>query len=493
METSYFFLQFLSSTSLLLTVIFLLLISYVSSSSFSTRGDSKGPPGPRGLPLLGNMLQMDFRQPYKTLIEFSKQYGSVYSIRLAHQKVVVLSGYKTVKNALVKYAEEFGDRHQALLMHESNQGHGIIWSNGDTWRDMRRFALKNLRDFGMGKTIFEDKIIEECDHLIKEFKKSEGKPYHVNDPLIFTTSNVISSLVYGKRFEYDDTKFVSLIHCTSRRTEIMLSRSAQIFNVLPWIGRFIPNRKEFREIGDVSVKHNIEMFRRLKETLNPEMCRGFVDAFLVQKEKHEESGITNSNFTDENLMKSVINMFAAGSESTSATLAWGLMLMAKYPEIQHQVREELSRVVGNRQVRINDRMNLPLTNAVIHEIQRVASIAPMGLPHQVNKDFTFQGHFIEKGTVVHALLRTVLHDENEWEKPESFHPAHFLDKDGQFVMRDAFLPFSAGRRACIGETLVKMELFIILSSLLQKFHFSPPPEVQMENPYNLQLMCEPLF
>ncbi|XP_010790273.1 cytochrome P450 2K1-like isoform X2 [Notothenia coriiceps] len=104
----------------------------------------------------------------------------------------------------------------------------------------------------------------------------------------------------------------------------------------------------------------------------------------------------------------------------------------------------------------------------------------MSLPHKTSQDVTLQGHFIKKGTTVIPLLTSVLYDESEWENPHSFYPAHFLDKDGQFVKRDAFMPFSAGLRACPGESLAKMELFFFFTSLLQYFRFTPAPGVSAD-------------
>uniref|UniRef100_H3C0I2 Uncharacterized protein n=1 Tax=Tetraodon nigroviridis TaxID=99883 RepID=H3C0I2_TETNG len=151
--------------------------------------------------------------------------------------------------------------------------------------------------------------------------------------------------------------------------------------------------------------------------------------------------------------------------------------MAKYPQIQDQVQEELSKVVGNRRVRVEDRKNLPFVDAVVHEVQRVGNIVPMAVPHKMARDVEFRGYFIKKGTTVFPLLSSVLYDENEWETPHTFNPSHFLDKDGNFVRRDAFLPFSAGRRTCLGEGLAKMEVFLFFTSLLQRFRFTPPPGV----------------
>ncbi|XP_026095712.1 cytochrome P450 2K6-like [Carassius auratus] len=86
-----------------------------------------------------------------------------------------------------------------------------------------------------------------------------------------------------------------------------------------------------------------------------------------------------------------------------------------------------------------------------------------------------------KGTCVLQLLTSVLRDETEWETPDSFNPGHFLDENGQLRKRDAFIPFSAGRRACLGESLARMELFLFFTSLLQRFRFTPHPGVSEDD------------
>ncbi|XP_019114704.1 cytochrome P450 2K1 isoform X1 [Larimichthys crocea] len=477
------FLQSPSYVSVLGALVVLVLVYIVSSSSFSSQGDrkEKEPPGPRPLPLLGNLLHMDLKRPYNTLMEFSKKYGSVFTIYLGPKKVVVLAGYKTVKEALVNYADEFGDRSEIRILHDCSQGKGVIWSNGDSWKEMRRFALTNLRDFGMGKKACEDKIIEECEHLTEVFMKFKGEAFDTTKPINYAVSNIICSMVYGSRFEYDDPEFTSLVDRTNRNIQLLATPSIQMYNLFPWLFKWVAHRKEFNSFFAANRKQNLALFSHLKETLNPQMCRGFVDAFLVCKQNLEKSGVTNSHFHSENLLMTVIQLFAAGTDTTSSTLRWGLLLMTKYPKIQDQVQEEVNRVIGGRQVQVEDRKNLPFTDAVIHETQRLANIVPMAVPHRTSQDVTFQGHFIKKGTTVYPLLTSVLYDETEWKSPRTFNPAHFLDKDGKFVKRDAFMPFSAGRRICLGEGLAKMELFIFFTTLLQHFRFSPPPGVSEDD------------
>uniref|UniRef100_A0A8C6L447 Cytochrome P450 2K1-like n=1 Tax=Nothobranchius furzeri TaxID=105023 RepID=A0A8C6L447_NOTFU len=469
------------SVSLLVVLVVLLLTYLLTSPSFIVTKHRKEPPGPTPLPILGNLLQVDLKRPYHTLLEFSKKYGSVFTVYLGLKKVVVLAGYKTVKEALVGREEEFGDRDFLQIVKEFTNGHGVLWANGDSWREMRRFTLTNLRDFGMGRKTCEDKIIEECQFLSDVLSKYKGKnSYYTMLPLNYAVSNIICSMAYGCRFEYDDQEFTSLVDRTNTHIRLTASPSIVVYNLYPWLFKWVSKRKEILGLVAANKQQNFAMFRRLKETLNPQMCRGIVDAFLVRKQHLEESGVKNSHFHNENLLMTITNLFTAGTETTSTTLRWALLLMAKYPKTQDQIQEEVKRVVGDRQVQVADRKFLPFTEAVIHETQRLVSILPASLPHRTNKDFYFHGYFIKKGTTVYPLLTSVLHDPTEWEKPHTFHPAHFLDKEGKFVKRDAFMPFSAGRRICLGESLARMELFIFFTTLLQRFRFTPPPGVSEE-------------
>ncbi|XP_068605733.1 cytochrome P450 2K1-like [Brachionichthys hirsutus] len=467
---------FQSTTSVSLLVVLVLLVLQFFYSSFSSK-QQREPPGPKPFPLLGNLFQLDLKRLDICLLNLSKTHGSVFTIYLGPKKVVVLTGYKTVKQALVSHAEEFGEREITPLFRNLNKGNGIVFTNGNTWKEMRRFALSTLRDFGMGKSLTEERIIEECHHLIKSFEQNEGKAFNNSQTLTYAASNIISGIMFGRRFEYTDPVCQAMVERNRETIHLMGSASAQIYNMLPWLGPFIKNWKTMMK----NIKENKEEFKRiiadLKESLNPEMCRCFIDAFLMHKLKLEESEIKDSQYHEENLVYSVMNLFSAGTDTTANTLQWSLLYMAKYPHVQDQVQEELIRVIGSRQVRVEDRKYLPYTDAVIHEAQRFANIGPMAIPHRMSQDVTFQGYFIKKGTSVVVLLSSVLFDESEWENPHTFNPSHFLDKEGRFIRRDAFLPFSAGRRVCLGESLARMELFLFFTSLLQRFRFTAPPGV----------------
>uniref|UniRef100_UPI0009B46590 cytochrome P450 2K1-like n=1 Tax=Monopterus albus TaxID=43700 RepID=UPI0009B46590 len=120
MELLAVFLQSSSSVSLLGTLVVLLLLYIMSSSRSKTQEDRKDPPGPKPLPLLGNLLQLDLEKPYNTFVKLSKKYVSVFTVYLGTKKVVILAGYKTVKEALVNHAEAFGDRDELQIVKDNH-------------------------------------------------------------------------------------------------------------------------------------------------------------------------------------------------------------------------------------------------------------------------------------------------------------------------------------------------------------------------------------
>uniref|UniRef100_A0A4W3GHN7 Cytochrome P450 2K1-like n=3 Tax=Callorhinchus milii TaxID=7868 RepID=A0A4W3GHN7_CALMI len=354
---------------------------------------------------------------------------------------------------------------------------GVILADGESWKQMRRFTLSTLRDFGMGKKSVEDKIIEEASHLSDVFQSYKGQPFETTILTNGAVANVICSILLGNRFNYDDQTFVNLIRIINENIRLAISPTVQLINfVFPFLD-FLPGKhKTFLSNATIVRTFLRKILKENRQDLNIDSVRSFIQAFMVKQQ--EESGNPKTYFHEENLVITTNDLFVAGMETTSTTLRWAILLMMKFPDFQQKVHEEIDQVIGtDRHPRLEDRKAMPFTDAVIHETQRFGNIVPLNLPHATTADTNFRGYFIPKGTRVIPLLTSVLYDKTQWEKPNEFNPSHFLDVEGKFRKRDAFMPFSAGRRACAGESLAKAELFLFFSTLMQRFRFQPPPGV----------------
>ncbi|XP_077171095.1 cytochrome P450 2K6-like isoform X2 [Paroedura picta] len=415
------------------------------------------------------------------MFQLWKKYGPVFRFQMGSQNIVILAGYETVKEALVNQADAFAERPMVPMFEEFARGYGVLFSHGENWKVMRRFMLTALRDYGMGKRTIEDKIVEECHFLKQKFESYKGKPFETTVIMNAAVANIIVSILLGKRYEYEDPTFVRLLKLVNENIRLAGSPSVTLYNMFPALGFFCGGRKTVLKNRDEMHAFIQATFIEHMKVLDVNDQRSLIDAFLVRQQEEKNKNQDNKFFHNENLKSVVGNLFAAGMETTSTTLRWGLLLMMKYPEIQSKVQEEIAKEIGSAHPQTEHRSKLPYTDAVIHEVQRFANILPMNLPHATTVDVTLKGYFIPKGTDILPLLYSVLYDESQWEKPFQFYPEHFLDSDGKFVKRDAFLPFSAGRRMCAGETLARMELFLFFVSLLQKFTFQPAPGMTKED------------
>ncbi|KAM7340059.1 hypothetical protein ACRRTK_000674 [Alexandromys fortis] len=411
------------------------------------------PPGPKPLPLLGNLLQLQSGHLDRVLMELSSHWGPVFTVWLGPRPAVVLCGYKALRDALVLQADAFS-------------GRGAM-------------------------AVFE------------RFTHGNGAPFDPRQLLDNAVSNVICSVVFGKRYNYGDPEFLRLLDLFSDNFRIMSSRWGETYNMFPSFMDWIPGPhhrifKNFQELR-LFIAEQIRWHRQSRRAGEP---RDFIDRFLDEMDKEQQD--LDSHFQDETLVMTTHNLFFGGTETTSTTLRYGLLIMLKYPEVAAKVQEELDATVGRtRTPRLEDRTRLPYTNAVLHEIQRFISVLPLGLPRALTRDTHLRNHFLHKGTFVIPLLVSAHRDPTQFKDPDHFNPTNFLDDQGEFKNNDAFMPFapgldkregtqvastgelagarsshicthiSTGKRMCLGAGLARSEIFLFLTAILQKFSLLP--------------------
>ncbi|NWV41541.1 CP2G1 protein, partial [Grantiella picta] len=362
------------------------------------------PPGPPALPLLGNLLQLSPFRTLQSLLKLSDRYGPVFTVWLGPRPVLVLRGTDAVREALVGQPEVFAGRGRMPTLDSTFKGHGLLFSDGERWRQLRHFSLMALRDFGMGRRSIETQIQEEAQELVQEFRKTQGmkfrefwgEPFDPTLLLDCAVSNIICSIIFGNRFGYKDPEFLELLHLMNESFQEISTGWAQLYNTAEPFLWFLPG--PHRRIPRILGRMKSFVARRVQDntrTLDPNRPRDFIDAFLIQMD--QEKGNPNSEFTLENLELTAVNLFFAGTENVSSTLRFGFLYLMKHPHIAEKVFEEISQVVGSdRAPTIADRPQMPFTEATIHEIQRCSDLIPMNVPHRVTRDTKFRGFLIPK-------------------------------------------------------------------------------------------------
>ncbi|KAJ6655997.1 hypothetical protein lerEdw1_004582 [Lerista edwardsae] len=457
------------STIFLLVALVLLVALWLFESS--RKPSLRLPPGPRPLPLIGNLHQIDLRRQDLSFMKLSEKYGPVFTVYFGWTRTVVLTGFDAVKEALTSKGNEFIDKPDTPIYVGIQNWNGVLFSKGKLWQTTRRFTLTTMRDLGMGKDRIEGRIQEELRFLCEMIESFQDKPFKLKS-LMGAPANITYAMLFGTRFDYDDPIFVTL-------TNIVYD---VVFNVYPFLGFFLKPHKVI--LGKIAAVRGVlqQKLQESKQNVSENHIRTFIDKMMLRQQEEvgiilysKETDKSERIFTDDNTIASVIDLALGGTETTSTTLQWAVLLMMKFPEIQKKAQEEIQKVLGAERVpAYEDRKRMPYCHALVHEVQRFSSILPQ-MPRATAVDTIFRGYFIPKGTMVIPSLTSALYDKTQWEAPEQFDPNHFLDAEGNFVKKDAFIPFSIGRRSCAGETLAKMEVFLFLVGLLQKFSFQPPP------------------
>ncbi|XP_061685178.1 cytochrome P450 2U1 isoform X2 [Syngnathoides biaculeatus] len=399
------------------------------------------PPGPKPLPIVGNFgpflvpafirrrLGKAWKPPAEALTEQAAAYGDVFSLFVGTQLLVVLNGCDVIRDALLNYAEVFSDRPNIPAVSIMTKRKGIVFAPyGPVWRKQRKFCHASLRTFGVGKLSLEPCILQGLATVKSELlrlRDEEGEAGVDMTPLVTNAvSNVICSLALGERFPRDDRQFATLLGLMVRGLELCVNSPAVLINVFPALyhlpfGVFGELRRVERDIS--AFLKNIIVKHR--DTLDPENPRDLVDMYLAEM----AAGAEDSSFNEDYLFYIIGDLFIAGTDTTANSLLWILLYLVVHPDVQD-----------------------------------------------------FRGFTIPQGTVLLPNLWSVHRDPAVWEQPDTFRPERFLDDEGKLVRKECFMPFGIGRRVCMGEQLAKMELFLMVTGLLQAFTFrlpagAPPP------------------
>ncbi|CAD5235021.1 unnamed protein product [Bursaphelenchus xylophilus] len=445
--------------------------------------ESEYPPGPPPFPLVGNFPQIDLAQPHKTMNEWKERYGEVFTVYLP-KPVVVLAGARALHEALVQKGEHFTGRPTTylytLFTRHSPDGDGIILCRGPRWQAQRRIALRAFRGFGMGKKEMEARIMHHARIMIKRTsaqikKNNNGLITDLHYALAYCFGNIIHDLVMGTRFEHDDGDFFRFKRMLDHTLEGVASVEMLLVNSFPWMRHILPRFRRYVSEGFALqnfFKNEIE--RHAKALKEGEIADNFIDFYLkaMKEEKqpylNEWSCAINSG-----------DLWTGGLETVVTTIRWAIIYFIHYPAVQKKIQAELDTVVGRRPLTLADRQHTPYFHAAMDEIQRIVNVLPWHIPHTCDKEVSVCGVLIPKDSIIMPQPGAVFFDPKIFPDPYTLRPERFLDKTGNYKPHPDLNAFGLGKRACPGEALARVELYLVLGSMLQDLEFRADPRLGM--------------
>nr|AJG01371.1 cytochrome P450 33C9 [Bursaphelenchus xylophilus] len=451
------------------------------------------PPGPVPLPFVGNSLQFKkFQSTEAAYIAWRKEYGDIFTFWLGDRPVIGVCSYDLMVEYFQKQGEKFEDRPPDRELHEFTRGYfkGLVHVYGPLWKTQRRFALHVLRDFGLGKDLMERRILEECESLLanlEEERTSGEKEIPITCEIDRAIGSVINSVLFGYRYtkeniqEFEDLKQRAQVFLRTMGLPIvMFSRfHPKFYQNVPIVGRYI---KLCQRLGYHMLDFFVQRIKEhMKELENEDMetleANDLVAAFLKEKARLDRLNEPHY-FSLEQLNVFCFDIWVAGQETTSNTLGWGIAYLVLNPELQKKIHEELDRVIGNeRMITIADRAELNYVQAVCHETQRLANLVPSNVIHATTEDVNFEGYHLKKAQSITPLISCLLYDEKIFPEPFKFDPTRFLDSEGKVQKVKELIPFSIGKRQCLGENMARMELFLFVANLTHRYHILPGAEL----------------
>uniref|UniRef100_A0A3Q1B406 Cytochrome P450 1A n=1 Tax=Amphiprion ocellaris TaxID=80972 RepID=A0A3Q1B406_AMPOC len=422
------------------------------------------PPGPTPWPLVGNLLQMG-DQIHLSLTHLRLQYGDVFKMRLGSLSVVVLSGYTTIRQALVRQGEAFAGRPDLFTFSAVANGTSMTFSEkyGPAWLLHKKLCKNALRSFsqaeprGSGATcLLEEHVCAEAAEMVEWIREQAAKgqtDHNVTGidpvtPLVTSVANVVCALCFGKRYDYNDKEFLTIVHINNEVLRIFAAGNlADFFPVF----RYFPS-PSLRKMVQHIHRMNGFMERSIEEHINTfdkNYIRDITDALIALCEDREENKDA-SVLSNSQIIHTVIDIFGAGFDTIIAGLQWSLLYLIKFPDIQDRIHQEIDDHIGSARLpRFSDKAKMPFTEAFLYEVFRHAS-------------YYHKKHHLE--WIFHSQRYIDL-----WGDPDTFRPERFLGPSGLLnkELTEKVLIFGMGKRRCLGDGFARLEMFVFLTTLLQ--------------------------
>ncbi|KAK4481783.1 hypothetical protein RD792_012694 [Penstemon davidsonii] len=453
----------------------------------------KLPPGPRPLPIVGNLYDL---KPVlvRCFTEWSQTYGPIFSVYFGSHLSVVVNSPELAKEVLKDKDQLLANRNRTRQIAKfSKNGMDLIWSDyGPHYVKVRKLCtleLFSMKRIDALRPIREDEVTAMVESIFKDCVKTEnvGKPLVLREYLGMMAFLHITRLSFGKRFMNSD----GIIDEQGEELKgilngaIKLGSKKSFAEFLPWL-RFL-----FKAENDALAEHDYRADTFTKKIMQEHTLARkktgntkahFVDALLTLQKEYDLS--------EDTIIGLLWDMISAGMDTTTITVEWALAEMVRNPRVQEKIQDELDRVIGTDRVMTEaDIPNLPYLQCVVKECFRMHPPTPLMLPHKGNTNVKIGGYDIPKGATVSVNAWAIARDPKLWKDPLAFRPERFQEEDIDMKGTDyRLLPFGSGRRICPGAQLAINLVSSMLGHMVHHFTLTPPPGIK---PEDMDMMEQP--
>ncbi|KAL7153549.1 hypothetical protein ABFS83_04G177000 [Erythranthe nasuta] len=482
--------NFLLTPLFISSILIVLLLKYLSNKNPTLKYTShKHIPGPIKLPIIGNLHQLIGKHPHLILNSLAKKYGPVLFLQLGEVPTVVLSSPQTAKEALKTHDLALATRPEIfaakILFYNCSD---IAFSPyGPHWRHVRKIStlellsVKRVQSYGF---VREEEVSRLLQRVLEHSSSSSSYPnktINLTKLLNLYANDVLCRIVFGKDFsvdgEYERLGFQEMLNEYQELLggfalgDFFPSMEVLMHTLTGNKARLVKAFKRFdRLFNDV-----IEERLRMKSDCTKEK-KDFVDILL--EIHHDEDA--EMPLTMDNVKALLLDMFAAGTDTTFIVLDWGMTELVTNPSVLKKLQTEVRKVVGQKKfVSENDLPQLPYMKAVIKEIYRLHPPAPVLVPHESMQEVTIGGFTIPEKTRIFVNAWAVGRDPETWSHPDRFDPDRFVDSDVDFKGKDfELIPFGAGRRSCPAIAFGSATVEIALAQLVHSFDWKLPDGIR---------------
>ncbi|PIN21004.1 Cytochrome P450 CYP2 subfamily [Handroanthus impetiginosus] len=442
------------------------------------------PPGPPGLPFIGNLLQYDSSNLHLSLTKLSKKYGPLMYMKIVRKPVIIISSARVAEEALKHNDLAFSSRPSTTCGVKLSYDNRDIATSpySEYWREMRKlvilhlFTLKQVNSF---RPVRE----EEVSRMVKEIleKANSGQLVNINRVAVSLSSSIICRIALGKRYDDKGSERRSF----DKLLEQLQASSVEFFvadcvPLLGWIDKLSGKVSRLEKVFKDMDSFYQEVIDEHLSPNRPQSMNGDILDLLIGLREDRSSSV---QIDWDNIKGLLMNIFVAGTDTSAVAITWAMTALVKKPNILKKVQEEIRSLIGKKgRVYEDDIDKLPYLKAVVKESLRLHPPTPLALPRLTTKPCNIDGYEIEPDTLVFVNVWAIGRDPDYWENPNEFLPERFLNSSIDFKGQDfGFLTFGSGRRRCPGMSLGIKEVEVALANLLYMFDWELPRGMSEED------------